>query len=47
VRREAPGRDAFSDVCVLALFRRDEAGRVTGFDASTPRTANVSFVRKR
>jgi hypothetical protein len=41
------GRDAFSDGYVLVVFRRDAAGRVTGFDASTPRTMNVAFVRER
>ncbi|HEU4557247.1 MAG TPA: hypothetical protein VFS20_05335 [Longimicrobium sp.] len=41
------GRDAYSDGYVLVLFRRDAAGRVTGFDASTPRTLNVAFRRER
>jgi CubicO group peptidase (beta-lactamase class C family) len=40
------GGDAFSDGYVLVVFRRDAAGRVTGFDASTPRTFNVAFTRQ-
>ncbi|MBW3570845.1 MAG: beta-lactamase family protein [Gemmatimonadetes bacterium] len=39
------GRDAFSDGYVLVLFRRDQAGRVVAFDASTPRLFNVRFQR--
>lgn len=41
------GPDAFSDGYVLVLFRRDAAGRVIAFDASTPRLFNVAFVRER
>lgn len=41
------GRDAYSDGYVLVLFRRDAAGRVAGFDASTPRLLNVAFRRER
>ena len=41
------GGDAFSDGYVLVVFRRDAAGRVTGFDASTPRTFNLAFTRER
>jgi CubicO group peptidase (beta-lactamase class C family) len=40
------GRDAFSDGYVLVLFRRDSAGRVVAFDASTPRLFNVEFARQ-
>jgi hypothetical protein len=29
------------------LFRRDAAGRVIAFDASTPRLFNVAFTRER
>ncbi|HEX2077175.1 MAG TPA: serine hydrolase domain-containing protein [Longimicrobium sp.] len=41
------GRDAYSDGYVLVLFRRDGAGRVVGFDASTPRLLGVAFTRER
>jgi hypothetical protein len=41
------GPDAYSDGYVLVLFRRDAAGRVTAFDASTPRLFNVAFTRER
>ena len=40
------GRDAYSDGYVLVLFHRDAAGRVTSFDASTPRLLGVIFTRE-
>ncbi|HSU17979.1 serine hydrolase domain-containing protein [Longimicrobium sp.] len=44
LRPAAP--DVFSDGYLLVVFRRDAAGRVTGFAASTPRIFGVEFVRR-
>lgn len=40
------GRDAFTDDYTILLFRRDSAGRVTGFTAATPRVRSLEFVRR-